>query len=129
MTDSEILTLADRLERCLLAGSEFRHRDHITLAATYLYAADLPAAMEKTRASISRFAAHHHSTLYHETITRFWMLQAEKNIDRRLCLRDSVERAHIALSDKNLIYEFFSRERLHSPEAKAGWVKPDLKSI
>lgn len=129
MTDAEILTLVDRLERCELSGGDFHHRDHITVAVAYLYASDVSSAMEKTRAAISRFAAHHHSTLYHETITRFWILLAEKHIDRKRCLCKSVERTHVALTDKNLIYEFYTRERLHSSEAKSGWVEPDLKSI
>jgi hypothetical protein len=31
MTDAEILTLVDRLERCLLAKEEFHHRDYLTV--------------------------------------------------------------------------------------------------
>jgi hypothetical protein len=36
MTDAEILTLVDRLERCLLAKNEFHHRDHLAVAVGYL---------------------------------------------------------------------------------------------
>src|SRR5690348_15750144 len=77
MTDSEILILVDRLERCLLSSAEFHHRDHITVAAVYLYAADLAAALDKMRSSLCRFAAHHGGNLYHETLTRFWMIQVD----------------------------------------------------
>jgi hypothetical protein len=31
-------------------------------------------------------------------------------------------------SDKNLIYEFYTRERIASAEAKAAWIEPDVKS-
>ncbi|HXP71266.1 MAG TPA: hypothetical protein VOA88_18450 [Candidatus Dormibacteraeota bacterium] len=31
-------------------------------------------------------------------------------------------------SDKNLIYESYSRERIASAEAKAKWIEPDVKS-
>ncbi len=31
-------------------------------------------------------------------------------------------------SDKNLIYEFYSRERIASPEAKSAWIAPDITS-
>src|SRR5690349_8302172 len=72
MTDAEILTLVDRLERCLLAKGEFRHRDHLTVAVVYLYGAGFDAAAERMRTSLKRFAAHHDvSGLYHETLTRF----------------------------------------------------------
>ena len=129
MTDSEILTLVDKLERCLLTNSEFHHRDHLTVAVAYLYAADVSAAMEKMGASLRRFAAHMNSSLYHETKTRFWMLMAQKHLDRRLCLHESVERVHNALKNKDLIYQFYSRERLESAEAKARWVEPDRRRI
>jgi len=129
MTDTDILTLVDRLERCLLSNKEFHHRDHLTVAVAYLYHSDVPAATEKMRAGLMRFAAHHNVTLYHETMTRFWILMAEKHLDRGLPLAEAVERVHLALNNKDLVYSFYSRERIGSAEAKAGWVEPDLREI
>jgi hypothetical protein len=72
MTDAEILTLVDRLERCLLAKEEFHHRDHLAVAVVYLYASDLETSLDRMRNSLKRFASHHGVTgLYHETLTRF----------------------------------------------------------
>ena len=128
MSDAEILTLVDRLERCLLGKEEFHHRDHLTVAVVYLYASDLETAMNRMRASLKRFAAHHGVTgLYHETLTRFWLLQVEQRLDRGLCLRDSVRSIQEQLSDKNLAFEYYSRERIDSQEAKEKWLKPDLR--
>jgi hypothetical protein len=31
--------------------------------------------------------------------------------------------------DKNLPFRYWSRERLMSPEARAGWVEPDLEPL
>ena len=91
MTDAEILTLVDRLERCLLGKEEFHHRDHLAVAVVYLYASDLETAMDRMRSSLKRFAAHHGVTgLYHETLTRFWLLQVEQRLDRSRCLEESV---------------------------------------
>ncbi|HEY2236863.1 MAG TPA: hypothetical protein VGK01_25560 [Candidatus Angelobacter sp.] len=93
MTDAEILTLVDRLERCILAKEEFHHRDHLTVAVVYLYASDLETAMDRMRASLKRFAAHHGVTgLYHETLTRFWLQQVERRLDRGACLSESVNK-------------------------------------
>jgi hypothetical protein len=126
MTDAEILILVDRLERCLLGNQEFHHRDHLTVAVAYLYAGDIEASMDRMRTSLKRFAAHHQvSGLYHETLTRFWLEQVEKRLDRKLCLADAVTRVQQQLNDKNLVFEYYSRERINSPEARAQWMPPD----
>ena len=126
MTDCEILTLVERLENCSLAPTDFHHRDHLTVAVAYLYSAELDRALDKMRTSLLRFVAYHGGNRYHETATRFWMLAAEKHLDRGLCLQHAVERVTSALADKNLIYQYYSREKLHSVEAKNGWVEPDV---
>ena len=130
MTDAEILTLVDRLERCLLGKEEFHHRDHLAVAAAYLYATDFETAMDRMRTSLKRFAAHHDVTgLYHETLTRFWLLQVERSLDRRECLAQSVSKVQEKLSDKNLAFDYYSRGRIESKEAREAWLKPDLKEL
>ncbi|HZE24081.1 MAG TPA: hypothetical protein VE054_08810 [Blattabacteriaceae bacterium] len=130
MTDAEILTLVDRLERCILAKEEFHHRDHLTVAVVYLYASDLVTAIDRMRTSLKRFAAHHGVTgLYHETLTRFWLQQVEQRLDRRECLSESVRKAREQLNDKNLAFDYYSRERIESQEAKETWLEPDLKEL
>jgi len=130
MTDAQILTLVDRLERCLLGKEEFHHRDHLTVAVVYLYASDLETAMDRMRASLKRFAAHHDvPRLYHETLTRFWLLQVERTLDRRECLSESVRKVREQLNDKNLVFNYYSRERIESKEAKEKWIEPDLKPL
>jgi hypothetical protein len=128
MTDAEILTLVDGLERCLLAKEEFHHRDHLVVAAVYLYAAEFESAVNRMGASLKRFAEHHGvSSLYHETLTRFWLQQVEMRIDRGLCLGESVKRVQEQLNDKNLPFEYYSRERIDSQEAREKWLPSDLK--
>jgi hypothetical protein len=130
MTDAEILTLVDRLERCLLAKEEFHHRDHLTVAVVYLYASDLETSMDRMRSSLKRFAAHHGVTgLYHETLTRFWLQEVEKLLDRDKCLAQSVDRVQEKLNDKNLVFNYYSRERIDTKEAKETWLRPDLKEV
>ena len=130
MTDAEIIKLVDRLERCLLGKEEFHHRDHLTVAVVYLYSADIETAMDRMRTSLKRFAAHHGVTgLYHETLTRFWLQQVEQRLDRRQCLEDSVRKVHSQLSDKNLAFVYYSRERIDSKEAREAWLKPDLNEL
>jgi len=130
MTDAEILTLVDRLERCLLGKEEFHHRDHLTVAVVYLRASDLETAMDRMRASLKRFAEHHSVTgLYHETLTRFWLLQVDRRLDRRECLSESVRKVREQLNDKNLVFNYYSRERIDSTEARETWLDRDLKEL
>lgn len=130
MTDAEILTLVDRFERCLLGKEEFHHRDHLTVAVVYLYAADLETAVDRMRSSLKRFATHHSvPKLYHETLTRFWLLQVAKRLDRSECLERSVCKIREKLSDKNLAFEYYSRERIDSKDARETWFEPDLKAL
>jgi hypothetical protein len=129
MTDADILMLVDRFERCLLGKEEFPHRDHLTVAVVYLYASDLETAMDRMRGSLKRFAAHHRVTgLYHETLTQFWLEQVVKCLDRRLCLSESVKKVKEQLNDKNLIFEYYTRERIDSKEARESWLQPDLNA-
>jgi hypothetical protein len=128
MTDAEILTMIDRLERCLSPKEEFHHRDHLAVAVVYLYAADLETAIDRMRATLKRFAGHHHvSGLYHETLTRFWLQQVEQRLDCGLCLQESVRQIQEQLNDKNLPFDYYSRERINSQEAKEKWLPPDLR--
>lgn len=127
MNDAAILTLVDRLERCLLAKTEFHHRDHLAVAVAYLFAADFETALNRMRATLLRFSAHHGvRDRYHETLTRFWMEQVEKQLDRELCLHESVGRIRAALPDKDLPSAYYRKETLESLEARKQWVEPDL---
>ena len=79
-------------------------------------------------ASLKRFAAHHGVTgLYHETLTRFWLLQVDRRLDRSGCLSESVRKIREQLNDKNLVFDYYSRERIESKEARETWLMPDLK--
>jgi hypothetical protein len=128
MTDAKILTVVHKLERCFLDKTEFHHQDHLTVAVVYLYSSDFESAIDRMRASLKRFAAHHNvSGLYHETLTRFWLQQVEMRLDRMRCLAESVERVQNDLSDKNIVFKHYSRELLNSQEAKEKWMEPDLK--
>jgi hypothetical protein len=89
------------------------------------------AAREKMRAGLRQFIAHHGKNGYHVTITEFWLERVEKLVAGLRAVEEGlvplvnsvVERC----GDKNLIYEFYSRERIASAEAKAGWIEPDIK--
>lgn len=126
MTDSEFV---QAFEACQIPGSEFHHRDHIRLAAIYCRTCG-PAAAARIAESIRRYAAHlGKSDKYHQTITMAWMGLVEQAIaasDQGIGFEELVARFP-ALLDKNLLREFYTEERLDSPEAKVNFVPPDRK--
>jgi hypothetical protein len=124
MTDAEILILVRRLELCRLLPADFHHRDHLAVSSAYLFAADLPGALNRMRESLQRFISHHGLKGYHETITRFWMQEVEKRLDRSLCLSEAVRRIQAQLGDKGFVYPFYSKEVLDSPQAREHWMDP-----
>ena len=127
-TDAEILTLVDRLERCLLGKTEFHHRDHLAVAVAYLYAADFETAFARMRSTLIRFSTHHNvPQLYHETLTRFWISEVNKRLDRSMCLRESVAAIQQALADKSLPQAYYRKETLDSQEAKQRFIEADLE--
>ena len=130
MNDAQILTMVDRLERCLLPKEQFHHRDHLAVAVAYLYAADFEAALDRMRATLVRFSSHHGvADRYHETLIRFWMKEVAKRVDRNLCLHESVATIQAALPEKDLPFRYYRKETLESPRAKQTFVGPDLEPI
>jgi hypothetical protein len=108
------------------AVREFRHRDHIRLAWLYVGKHGVEEGSNQIIGGIKKFAAHHGATqLYHETITRFWILTVYQAIEGMppSTFPEFLE-ANPHLEDKNYIYTFYSKERLMSEEAKRNWIPP-----
>jgi hypothetical protein len=123
-------SLVRGFESCTLA--EFKHASHLAVALWYLSRLPEMEAFARMREGLRRFAAHHHSNLYHETITLFWLRFVRDFIAR--AGRDHpphelANRLAAAPPDKGLIFDYYSQERLSSDEAKTSWIEPDLKPL
>ena len=93
-------------------------------------------ATERVRTGIQRFnAAHPNEPMtvgYHETITRFWLWRVRRYLRRTPCERSLADLANGLIAectDRNEPLVYYSRERLMSPEARRGWVEPDLRPL
>jgi hypothetical protein len=107
-------------ESCELPNTAFHHADHIRLAQIYLKRYSTAEGIERFRASIIRFAAHHgKSDKYHETITIAWM---------RLVI-DTAPADSAKLFDKKYIETFYSPELLGTDAARMGFVEPDRAAL
>ncbi len=130
----EVEAVVSNFESCLTAPTEFHHREHLIVAMCYLLEeAEESKALERMRASLLRFLAHHRlQGVYHETITLFWLKRVHhflRNTDIQrplpLMVNDLIE----TCADPKLIYAYFSQELLSTAEAKQRWVMPDIQEL
>ena len=69
---------------------------------------------------------------YHETITRFWMHTVSRHVGREGRAGDWAVRANrfvMLWGSRDLPLRHYSQARLMSPEARAGWLEPDLEPL
>ena len=132
-TESEIEEVVRRFEDCSYAPEEFVHARHLTVATVYFVRFEGDEAKARMRAGLRRFIAHHGKNGYHATITDFWIKQVERAVrtptEKGVDLLALVNQVVGNYRDKNAIYEYYSRELLGTPGAKARWVEPDIQSI
>lgn len=122
--------LVEEFESCRLPASQFHHSDHIRLAWIYLGRMSDEEATARIEESIRRFAAHNGvSQKYHHTITLAWMRLVAGARRATLEVTDfgAFAERHPKLFEMKLLGQYYSPERLASPEAKAGWLEPDLQ--
>jgi hypothetical protein len=132
-TESEIEGVVQRFEDCSYTPEEFVHARHLTVATVYFVRFERDEVKARMRAGLRKFIAYHGKNGYHETITEFWMKQVERALhtptEKGAGLLALVNEVVGSFGDKNAIYEYYSRQLLGTPEAKAAWVEPDIQSI
>ncbi|HEU4799930.1 MAG TPA: hypothetical protein VFS94_04805 [Gemmatimonadales bacterium] len=132
------LSAADRqfredFEAGHIAPDAFNHRAHVRLAYVLLAEHDVDAAISLMRNALQSFIAHHGipPSRYHETLTRAWILAM------RHFMADAVDAESAdhfiarnpRLLDAKIMLSHYSAEVLFGPEARAGFVEPDLGEI
>jgi len=133
-----VARLVAGFEACSLPKAEWTHRAHLTVALWYLSRMPAEEALERVRDGIRRYnvatgGANTETSGYHETITRFYVWLVGHFV-REECRsqQDLVERAN-RLFDRygarDLPLRHWSEARLMSPQARAGWVDPDLRPL
>jgi hypothetical protein len=117
------------VERCTLAGSEFRHADHVRLAWIDLRDYPLLDAIAHFTAVLRRFAAHHGVPgKYHETITWAYLLIHERM--RRDPGPAEWERFRSANPDlfarsPSIVERYYAPQTLASEASRRSFVLPD----
>ncbi|MCI0348884.1 MAG: hypothetical protein L0Z53_05605 [Acidobacteriales bacterium] len=129
---AEVGAVVRKFETCEFSPQEFHHLDHLTVITCYLEQMPLRQALAHMREQLKKFTAFHKAKGYNEAITRFWIakvaqIMASQGDERPL--PELIDRVHAALGNKELIFRYYSRERVLSEEAKQRWVEPDLKDL
>jgi len=133
---NEIKTLIRAFEDCTLPKSEWTHPAHLTVALWYLTHYSEIEATNSIRNNIQRYnSAKGIKTTkdsgYHETITLFWI----RIISQYLAAKPNGELLDLAngiienYRNKNLPFEYYSRDLLMSWETRTNWVEPNLKQF
>src|SRR5258705_12573347 len=83
-TESEIEAVVRGFESCETDKTNFKHRDHLTVAVYYLQAADIQQASERMRSALFAFLDHHgvDRKKYNETITVFWLKWVSQDLTK-----------------------------------------------
>lgn len=133
----EVLELIRGFESGALPHAQWTHKAHLTVACWYLVCYPEPEATQRIRAGIQSYnEAHGILTTkergYHETITLFWVRMIRHYLSKATLECSLVHLLNDLLNryaDKELPFEYYSRDRLMSWEARAGIVEADLKPL
>ena len=130
--EMQIDELVRRLGDLTLPNQLFRHRDHLRFAHYRLLRDGWPFALDAVSEQIARFARHHgQAQKFHATLTQCWVRLVAGALagEPPDCSFERLVANHPQLLDQSLPLQFFSRERLFSDVARAGWVEPDLRAL
>lgn len=134
--ESEIHDLVRSFEDATIAEKDWRHAEHLVVGLFYLTRHDFATATAKMRDGLFNLLINGFSVdltkemPYHETLTVFWMrtIEAFNTSTNSISLVDRSNQM-VAAFDKNYPLKFYTRERLFSDEARAGFVEPDLPQL
>ena len=128
----EIRSLVQRFESCALAPSEMTHRAHLSISVWYLSRFPVSEGARQVRENLVRFIGHYGLTGYNETITLFWIKLIKgflEGADPRRPINDLANDLVERFGNSQVIFDYYSREKLLSDEARIGWVEPDLRRL
>lgn len=116
-----------------IAPEDFNHRAHVRLAYVLLAEHDAGAAIGLMREALQSFLAHHGipAAKYHETLTRAWILA----VHHFMAGSPGAESAEAfidsnpQLLDSKIMLTHYSAEVLFGPDARTGFVEPNLSEI
>lgn len=130
LTDSEFLS---QFENQTLSPIYFKHIGHLRLTWLYLNSNDVETAVNLVSSGIQAYAESLGATTkFHRTITDAIVRIMAKRVDAMdekawdLFLAENNDLVDDALS---VLYQYFSKDRLFSEEARRSLIQPDIKPL
>ena len=123
------MTEFDRwLAEVTAGGQDFGHRQHVQLTWLAVRSVGAAQAIDLISDGIRRTASDAGAPQkYHATMSRAWVeLVAHHEAQEDVADFDDFASRNPALLDKRLLARFYSSAALASPQARTGWVEPDL---
>ena len=130
--------LAARFAVPSLRRAEWTHVAHLAVGAWHVHRYGTAEALTRVRDGIRRLnvsigGANTESSGYHETITAAYITLLAEFLEAcppGLPLADGLARLWTTpLAERDMLFTFYSRERLFSTDARARWVDPDLAPL
>ena len=110
-----------------LRGGAFGHRQHLHLTWSYLRRGEPDRVLPFLRHVAE---SHGESEKLNLTMTRFWVEATAHAVERsRAHDFDALVERTPHLLEQDLPFRHWSRDALFSPEARAGWLEPDLSPL
>ena len=133
----EIQYLIEGFENGTWPKEQWTHQAHLVMAVWYLSKLEVPEATDSICNGIKTYNAavggeNTDTSGYHETITLFYIWFVKKfltNSNSENSLLENTNNFCAQYGDKNLPFEYYSKELLMSVEARRNWVEPDLQTL
>lgn len=136
-SDAAVRHVAAGLLDRTLPRAEWTHEAHLAACACllveypdFMVERDLPGTIRAYNLAVGGVNDATHG--YHETITRFYIAAVRAHLAEQPngTLSERVNRLLAGeRGQRDYPLRFWSRERLFSPEARLGWVEPDLAPL
>jgi adenylate kinase family enzyme len=130
--------LGVRFEACAIPAKEWTHAAHLTVGLWHVHRYGAADALVRLRNGIRRLNESHGGVNsatngYHETITAVYVQLLAQflelvHTDMPLGMR-AIHLLGSPLAAKDVLFAFYSRDRLMSSTARAGWIDPDLAPV
>lgn len=133
-SDTEVEEVVRRFESCELPPAEFNHREHLLVALCYLLRMSDAEALARLRDGLGRYvrARGVNPSLYHETITVFWLRRVRAFIgsaDADAGLAALTNALAEECGASRLVFDYYSGGLIDSEAARRAWREPDLKPL
>lgn len=129
---------AARFVACRIPKDEWTHLAHLAIGMWHVDRYGALEALVRLRVGIRRLNESHgtpnsDTNGYHETITRAYVLLLSEFLETypdELPLAERVAQVVAGpLAERNVLFRFYSRERLMSTAARMAWLEPDITAL